>query len=169
MMILITVTTITTQAPINAPQQGTNNGKPTREGAPPPPTATYWAKAYSVFGDEYAKSVQQTSDGGYIAAGYSGGYLWVLKLNSSGGVTWEKDYLGSGGYLESFQQTTDGGYIVAGWTGQPGQYHAWVLKLDSNGGVIWQETYGNASDSCYAYSVQQTLDGGYIVAGEIFS
>ena len=66
----------------------------------------------------------------------------------------------------SIKQTTDGGYIVAGdtdlWTGSS---DAWVLKLDDNGNVQWQKAYGGTmSDS--ANSIQQTSDGGYIMAGD---
>jgi uncharacterized delta-60 repeat protein len=136
-------------------------------------TASYWAKTYGGSDDDKAWSIQQTSDGGYIVAGYtnsSGAGLhdvWVLKLNSTGGVTWEKTYGGSGiDEAYSVQQTFDGGYIVAGWTNSSGvgSHDAWVFKLYSNGDVEWQNTYGG-SNYYEAYSVQQTSDGGYIVAG----
>ncbi len=42
---------------------------------------------------------------------------------------------------------------------------AWVIKLDANGNVQWQKTYGGRYDD-EAYSIQQTSDGGYIVAGD---
>ena len=65
----------------------------------------------------------------------------------------------------SIQQTSDGGYIVAGQTLFRGRNcDSWVLKLNSNGSVEWQKTYGGSDDD-YAYSIQQTSDGGYIVAG----
>jgi len=66
----------------------------------------------------------------------------------------------------SIQQTDDGGYIVAGWTDSfgAGLDDFWVLKLDENGNVEWQKTYGG-SDADRAESIQQTDDGGYIVAG----
>ncbi len=67
----------------------------------------------------------------------------------------------------SIQQTSDGGYIVAGYTESfgAGDCDAWVIKLDANGNVQWQKTYGGRSDD-EAYSIQQTSDGGYIVAGD---
>jgi len=66
----------------------------------------------------------------------------------------------------SVQQTADGGYIVAGNTDSygAGNYDAWVLKLDSSGNQVWAHTFGGVSDD-WANSVQQTADGGYIVAG----
>lgn len=114
---------------------------------------------------EYANSITQTSNGGYITAGFIGTYFdcgycgpnqgYVIKLDSNGNAEWNKTY----GY-EAFdiQQTTDGGYIVAG----RGSFY--ILKLDPNGSVEWDETYGGSGYSA-AYSIQQTSDGGYIAAG----
>ncbi len=66
----------------------------------------------------------------------------------------------------SIQQTSDGGYIVAGYTYffGAGGWDAWIIKLDAKGNVQWQKTYGGKDDD-EAYSIQQTSDGGYIVAG----
>ena len=104
-----------------------------------------WQKTYG--GDRYDKahSIQQTGDGGYIAAGvtrsFGAGYsdLWVLKLGSDGAVQWQKTYGGSDWFDEanSIQQTSDGGYIVAGQTKSFGNAWSdfWVLKLNSDGSV----------------------------------
>jgi len=132
-----------------------------------------WQKTYGRTEDDFARSIQQTSDGGYIVAGDTGSFgaevsdFWVLKLASNGNVDWQKTYGGSDGdEVWSVQQTSDGGYIVAGqtWSFGAGSSDFWVLKLASNGNVDWQKTYGD-SDGDAAYSVQQTSDGGYIVAG----
>jgi len=134
----------------------------------------YWAKTYGGDSDDFAYSIQETSDGGYIFAGEAGSFgaggydVWVLKLDSAGNVAWQKTYGGdSVDFAYSIQQTSDGGYIVAGetWSFGPGNYDVWVLKLDSDGNVTWQRTYGGVGDDS-AYSIQQTSDGGYIVAGE---
>jgi uncharacterized delta-60 repeat protein len=132
-----------------------------------------WQKTYGGMGNEYAGSIQQTADGGYIMTGYTTSFgpgdadAWVLKLDSAGAVTWQKTY-GGANYDTSYsiQQTADGGYIVAGYTTSfgAGDADAWVLKLDSAGAVTWQKTYGGAGGD-YANSIQQTSDGGYIVAG----
>jgi hypothetical protein len=93
-----------------------------------------------------------------------------LKLDPNGDVQWQKTYGGpSGDGAYSIQQTTDGGYIVAGWTSSfgAGNGDIWVLKLDPNGDVQWQKTYGGPSGDG-AYSIQQTTDGGYIVAGAVY-
>jgi uncharacterized delta-60 repeat protein len=135
-----------------------------------------WQRTYGGPDDDSAQSIQQTSDGGYIVAGSTnsfgaGGYdFWVLKLNADGTVGWQYTYGGSNDdYVRSIQQTSDEGYIVAGHTNSfgAGAYDLWVLKLHAygNGGVVeWQRTYGG-SNVDYAYSIQQTSDGGYIVAG----
>jgi hypothetical protein len=138
-----------------------------------PAQAQEWAKTYGGASDDRANSIQPTSDGGYIVAGWTisfgagGADVWVLKLDGSGNVTWQKTYGGAGtDWATSIQQTSDGGYIVAGVTGSfgAGSGDVWVLKLDGSGNVTWQKTYGGGSTD-YAYSIQQTSDGGYIVAG----
>ena len=138
-----------------------------------------WSKTYGGSYDDKAYSVQQTTDGGYIVAGstnsFDGGsydHAWLLKLNSTGGITWQNTY---GGYrndeASSVQQTADGGYIVAGDTNSSGAGYDdfWVFKLNSNGSLVWSYTYGGASDYDDAYSIEQTADGGYIVAGTTYS
>jgi hypothetical protein len=132
-----------------------------------------WNKTYGGAKPDWAQSVQQTSDGGYILAGttYSYGgifyHLWLVKTDSSGNEQWNKTY-GGIDYQDgnSVQQTTDGGYIVAGDSGPSGSYreNMWILKADSAGNEQWNKTYGGTSGA-RAYSVEQTSDGGYIVAG----
>jgi len=135
-----------------------------------------WAKTYGGSDHDWADSIQQTSDGGYIVLGRTNSFgfahgpaLWILKLSSVGDVEWQKIYGASSSdhWPHSIQQTMDGGYIVAGETRTWGtSSNIWVLKLSSEGDVEWQKTYGG-SDSDEVHSVQQTMDGGYIVAGGI--
>ena len=90
-----------------------------------------------------------------------------MKLDSSGTVTWDETYGGTEhDEANSIQQTADGGYIVAGYTESfaTGGKDIWVLRLDSSGNVIGDEIFGGAEDD-EAKSIQQTPDGGYIVAG----
>ena len=136
-----------------------------------------WWNSYGGANDDRARSIQQTSDGGFIVAGETNSFgagdldIWVLKLDASGAVTWQKTYgatLDDAAY--SVQQTSDGGYIIAGGATPAGAFlnDVFLLKLDTSGNVVWQNTYGGANDDV-AYSVQQTSDGGYIVAGKTSS
>jgi hypothetical protein len=136
-----------------------------------------WAKTYGGAGSNVGYSVQQTTDGGYIAAGYTDSFgsktidFWVLKLDANGGIVWQKAYGGgSSDYGYCVQQTKDGGFVVAGTTYSfgMGEYDFWVLKLNKDGGLEWQRAYGGVK-SDMAQSIRQTFDGGYIVAGETYS
>ncbi|MFZ8835397.1 MAG: hypothetical protein ACO2O5_14570, partial [Candidatus Caldipriscus sp.] len=136
-----------------------------------------WAKTYGGTNYDIAYSVQQTSDGGYIVAGYTysfgaGGWdAFLIKTDSNGNVQWAKTYGGvydDGNFV--VQQTSDGEYITAGWTYSfgAGGYDIFLVRTDANGNVQWAKTYGGAGDD-WAYSVQQTSDGGYILAGITYS
>ena len=151
--------------------------------------AVQWQKTFDGISTDWAYSVQQTSDDGYIVAGYSyysseagADDIWILKLDSSGNVQWEKTYGGTDqDRANSVQQTSDGGYIVAGYSNSYSNpyrstgYNGWVLKLDGSGSVEWQKAYVgdpypyDRLDGDWAYSVQQTSDGGYVVAGYTYS
>jgi len=132
-----------------------------------------WARTYGGGGNDEAWSIQQTSDGGYIVAGLTESFgagssdIWILKLSSTGTIEWQRTYGGSSyDTAHSIQQTSDGGYIVAGDTQTFGAGSAdyWIIKLFPNGDIEWQRTYGGGSYDT-AHSIQQTIDGGYIVAG----
>jgi type II secretory pathway pseudopilin PulG len=132
-----------------------------------------WAKTIGGTDYDYAYSIQQTSDGGYMVAGWS--YIssiyadfLIIKLDSLGNIQWEwaKTIDGSG-YDEAFsiQQTSDGGYIVAGSSASfSSSWDSLIIKLNSSGNIQWAKTIGGTNDDI-AYSIQQTSDGGYIVAG----
>lgn len=145
-----------------------------------------WQNCYGGSANDYPNSIQQTTDGGYVVAGYtlsnntgqvSGNHgdkdFWVIKLDSLGNLLWQNCLGGTGpDEAHSVQQTTDGGYIVAGTTkstdgdvsGYYGEIDYWMVKLSPAGVLQWQNSYGGSDDD-YAYSVRQTLDGGYIIGG----
>jgi hypothetical protein len=141
-----------------------------------------WQKTYGGASDDYASSIQKTSDGGFIVSGSTNSFgaegydLWVLKMDAVGNVQWQKTYGGTGDdYVNSIQQTKNpvniaDGYIVAGTTHSFGAVGAdsWVVKLNLNGNILWQKSYGSTGDDS-ANSIQQTSDGGYIVAGSTTS
>jgi len=135
-----------------------------------------WNKTFGGSDVDSAYSVQQTYDGGYILAGntYSygddiGGDFWLVKADSEGNEEWDKTFGGSGiDVAHSVQQTSDGGYILVGRTRSygAGENDFWIVKTDSGGNEQWNKTFGG-SDHDDAHSVQQTSDGGYIIAGNI--
>lgn len=137
--------------------------------ATPPEEA--WSKTFSGSGEDAAWSVQQTSDGGYILAGitkYSNfkSNVWVVKTKSNGDKQWDQEFGGSGhDYSSSVQQISDG-YIIAGTTYSfgAGLRDVWLIEINSNGKEQWDKTFGG-SDNDWAYSVQQTKDNGFVVAG----
>ena len=144
-----------------------------------------WQTMLGGGGGDYAHAIEQTSDGGYIIAGYSesingdvtGNHgttdVWVVKLNNAGTMQWQKSF-GGAGWDEgmAIHQTTDGGYMVAGYTlsndgnasGNHGGMDYWLLKLDGSGNLQWQRTFGGSKND-YALSMQLTPDGGCIMAG----
>ena len=141
----------------------------------PQPDPEDWTKTYGGDGYDYGNSVQQTTDGGYIIAGTfystSKGYqVYLIKTNANGVKLWTKTYGGDGyDYGNSVQQTTDGGYIIAGtfYSTSKGN-QVYLIKTNANGVKLWAKTYGG-DGSDVGYSVQQTSDGGYIIAGRFGS
>jgi uncharacterized delta-60 repeat protein len=139
--------------------------------------AVAFAKTYGGTNHERPYSVQQTSEGGYIVAGYTysfgaGDYdIFLIKTDANGNLRWAKTYRGTDyDGASHVQQTSDGGYIVAGYTYSfgAGDYDIFLIKTDANGNIQWAKTYGGTYDD-WAFSVQQTFDGGYIVAGYTYS
>jgi hypothetical protein len=132
-----------------------------------------WNKTFGGPGYDGASSVQKTSDGGYILAGYTRSYgagnddAWLIKTDANGNHQWNKTFGGPGNDdAHSVQQTSDGGYILAGSIDlQYPNYDAWLIKTDPNGNQQWNKTFGGARGDS-ASSVQQTSDGGYIIAGK---
>jgi len=132
---------------------------------------TLWTRNYGGTNNDIGNSVQQTSDGGYIVAGYSNSFgvgyqVCLIKTNASGDTLWTKTYGEAGNdYGYSVRQTRDGGYIVAGLTNSFGNGdQVYLVKTNATGDTLWTRTYGGANSE-EGHSVQQTTDGGYIVAG----
>ncbi|MBK7886631.1 MAG: T9SS type A sorting domain-containing protein [Bacteroidetes bacterium] len=142
---------------------------------------------------DYLRSIQQTSDGGFILGGYSASNIsvdkaenclgvfdyWIVKIDSLGNIQWENTIGGNGiDVLSSIQQTTDGGFIVGGHSDSHisddktevnlGFQDYWIVKTDASGVVQWQNTIGG-SLSDYLNAILQTVDGGYILSGTSLS
>jgi hypothetical protein len=136
-----------------------------------------WNNTYRGPQDDYATCVIQTKDGGYALAGatYSFGVLfedfWLVKTDANGDAKWNKTYGGTKEDIAySVIQADDGGYAVAGSTRSFGAGNAdfWLVKTDADGKMFWNRTYGGTEDDV-AYSVIQTRDKGYALAGYTYS
>lgn len=136
-----------------------------------------WSQTYGASGDNEAYSMIQTSDGGYALAGYtttlgSGGrQMLLVKTDANGNMVWSQTY-GGGGDSEAYSviQTSDGGYALAGYTDSTGAggYDLYLVKVNGTGAIEWSQTFGGAGDD-YAYSIVQSSDGGYTLAGSMYS
>ena len=134
---------------------------------------TLWTHTYGGSYDDYAYDAEQTTDGGYVIAGYTASFgaggcdFYVVKTNSDGDTLWTRTYGGTGNDLAyAIELTTDGGYVVAGGTESfgAGSFDFYVVKTNSQGDTMWTRTYGGSEEE-RANSIQQTSDGGYVIAG----
>jgi Domain of unknown function (DUF5122) beta-propeller len=140
-------------------------------------TENLWTKAYGGTGPEASYSVQPTSDGGYIIAGWTGSFgngnhdAYLIKIDIYGDTFWTKTFGGTDlDWGRSATQTSDGGYIVAGWTASygAGGTDVYLIKTDANGNLTWTKTFGGQDDE-RGFMVQLTSDGGYIIVGTTWS
>ena len=118
-------------------------------------------------------SIEQTNDGGYIITGSTRSYgngsddVWLIKTDSEGIEEWNQNF--GGGYIDfghSIQQTLDNGYVITGYTQSygNGSSDVWLIKTDFQGQEEWNRTFGGSYVD-FGNSIQQTSDGGYIIAG----
>jgi len=130
---------------------------------------TQWTRTFGGTEEERGYSVQQTTDGGYIVAGYtypfgsSSRYVYLVKTNALGDTLWTKALGGHYGG-SSVRQTADGGYVIAGYFFGAGDIDVLLVRTDADGDTVWTRTFGG-TDQDWGYSVQQTSDGGYVIAG----
>jgi hypothetical protein len=129
------------------------------------PGTVIWSRIYSGNYPEEARSMVQTSDGGYAITGYifSVGIgepnALLVKTDSEGNQVWNKTFSEGANCVI---QTSDGGYALAGISDSSGD--GWLVKTDSGGNQLWSKTYGgDRSDE--VFSLIQTNDGGYALAG----
>ena len=131
-----------------------------------------WSKNYEVFFSNEPNKIEQVSDGGFVYFGimdYNRAY--ILKTDNSGNIEWDHAYGGGLTSASGFsgQQTQDGGYIMAGMISDSiTSPDVLLIKTDQFGDTLWTKSFGG-DDSERVYSIQQTNDGGYVLAGETYS
>ncbi len=132
-----------------------------------------WQKTIGSTDWDFANSLQQTTDGGFIIAGstYSYGYGnedgYVIKTDANGNITWSKTFGGpEDDGFKSVIQTSDGGYALCGTTKSYGDENgdAWVFKLLANGDSAWSKTFGGVKED-FVNKVIQLQNGDVLVAG----
>ncbi|MBG42818.1 MAG: hypothetical protein CL530_02515 [Aequorivita sp.] len=151
-----------------------------------------WSKTYGGSDDENASRITKTNDGGYLLSGYTtssdgdvfenAGFqdYWVVKVDNSGTIMWEKTF-GFSGSDQAFKaiQTSDGGYFVTGFFDvsasggagndfQRGIMHGvgefWGIKLNASGNTQWRRYFGGTNND-RSYDAHETADGGFLMTG----
>ena len=145
-----------------------------------------WMKNFGGSGEETARAIISTSDGGYAILGFSNSLdgditdkstnvndYWLLKLDVEGTIQWSKTYGGSKDDRgQSLVQTPDGGYMVTGYamsddgdgSNNEGFHDNWILRLDASGTILWEKSFGFSGHD-HSYDILQTQDGGFFFVG----
>ncbi len=132
-----------------------------------------WDRTFGGSEFDGANAIIETKDGGYLVAGFTYSYgnggsdVWLIKLDKNGNKIWDRTFGGSRtDGANAIIETKDGGYLVAGYTSSydKGEGDIWLIKIDKNGNKLWDRTFGG-SEWDYPYSIIDTRNGGYLVAG----
>jgi hypothetical protein len=160
-----------------------------------------WTKSFGGSGNDAGEDIIPVGEG-YMIVGYatskdgdltnihsdSSGNpsmdVWVLKLNDTGGIIWQKTYGGSGSEIGmSIKQVPNGGYIIAAntnsndgdVTGYHGNGDVWILRIDDTGKIMWQKTLGGSQNETIGElnvkygNIELCSDGGFIVCSRTSS
>jgi hypothetical protein len=137
---------------------------------------TVYTKTYDFGESDQAFCIRPTDDGGYIVTGTTRSWgdpydedIFLMKTDTNGDSSWFKVF-GGDEYDDAWetQQTDDGGYIIVGKTESFGANYqcTYLIKTDANGDTTWTKTFGESGQGYMTgKSVQQTVDGGYILVG----
>jgi hypothetical protein len=134
---------------------------------------TGWSQTHGGTSTDFGYALVQTVDGGYTIAGYTYSFgagssdVYLVKTDASGNMLWNKTYGGTSiEYGFSLVQTVDGGYAIAGLTRSFGAGgDVYLVKTNTSGAMLWNKTYGGTRTD-YGWSIVQTVDGGYTIAGD---
>ena len=144
------------------------------------PPAIDRQQSYGTIATERLHAGQQTADGGFIFGGERAAMsvpadFWVARLNTNGGIVWDRTYGGDhSDQLSALEQTGDGGFILGGTSlSDPGTNKSsahfgegdfWIVRTDANGTKLWEHSYGG-DESDRLTSVAVLPDGGYMIGG----
>ncbi|MFY1112054.1 MAG: hypothetical protein AB3K77_10290 [Methanosarcinaceae archaeon] len=140
--------------------------------------AEQWNRSFGGGSEDNFRCVEQTSDGGYIAAGSTYSYgkgtkgypdAWLIKVDNKGNLQWNKTFGGTyfdEGYFT--RQTSDGGYVLSGYTFPSGYAEPWLIRTERNGNEIWNKVADEITHEDYLqYMAERTSDGGYIIGDTV--
>jgi len=128
-----------------------------------------WSKTYGGSYEDIVFSAVALSDGGYAIGGYaySENYYhgaWVIRIDASGNLLWEKKYNKSNWcHLQSLLPTPDGGFLIYAYDSEAADI--WIIKTDALGNVVWDKLYGGPG-SDWPYALIPAYGGGYIAGGD---
>jgi len=145
-----------------------------------------WNNNFGGSGDDSARSVVQTTDGGFAILGMTNSTdgdlilkelpvndYWLVKLDASGALQWQRTYGGSkDDQGQQIIQTLDGGYAITGYamsddgdgSNNEGFHDNWILRLDASGTILWEKSFGFSGHD-HSYDLVQTADGGFFFSG----
>lgn len=150
-----------------------------------------WQKSIGGSGDDEGNKIIQTIDGGYLLIGTSpstdgdlsnnnnhgGNDIYVVKLNATGTIIWDKCIGGSDkdfgidGYQSSDSSFIIGGYSLSDdgdFLVNRGGHDCWIVKIDLNGNIIWKKSFGGSKID-YLLSLTETYDKGFVFTGWSYS
>ncbi len=133
-----------------------------------------WTRTYGDQGNDQGYCVYQSTDGGFVVAGYSESQnsLWLLKIDSSGDTVWtvasQQEW--PNGRATSVIQASDGSFLITGYAAPlwDGRFHLIISKIDEHGEVLWTRgdwDWFEIPPGSMGFSIQETADNGYIVTG----
>ncbi len=134
---------------------------------------TLWTKTYGGTDWDLGESVQECAEGGFIITGWTYSFgagdddVYLIRTNADGDTLWTRTY--GGIYYdhgESVQECADSGFVIAGYTKSfgAGNVDVYLIRTNADGDTLWTRTYGGTSYD-YGYSVQECVEGGFIIAG----
>lgn len=148
-----------------------------------------WRKTFGGSAPDYPKSIFQLNDGNYIFYGTTKsndgditnfhGFvdIWVVKINQTGDIIWQKAMGGSGNeYASCIIELTDNNLLLSGYTssldGQVsennGDHDIWVVKLNYTGTIIWKKTYGGNSFE-EPFDILEIQKSNFYISGRTYS